>query len=130
MRKAKTLKRGFALFLAALMMFSSPVSALATESGLENPDVSISVPDETGSSSSSSNGENTPEKSESIEIENGNVSTPETDSSSSVPNDSASVPDLPELPASQPEQQKEYDAVTRRNVKLPKTKRTKNVRLS
>ena len=59
MRKAKTLKRGLALFLAALMVISSPVSALATESGLENPDVSVSVPvpDETEPDSSSNKGE-------------------------------------------------------------------------
>ena len=53
MRKAKTLKRGLALFLAALMVFSSPVPALATETGSGDPGISISVPGETEPDSSS-----------------------------------------------------------------------------
>ena len=83
MRKAKTLKRGLALFLAALMVFSSPVPALATETGSGDPGISISVPGETEPDSSSNKGEEGEVPDGNSPSESGNTSSSETGSSSS-----------------------------------------------
>lgn len=83
MRKAKTLKRGLALFLAALMVFTSPVPALATETGSGDPGISISVPGETEPDSSSNKGEEGEVPDGNSPSESGNTSSSETGSSSS-----------------------------------------------